>query len=218
MKIKYYGHASFLITSKKDTKIVTDPYKPGCYDGGIKYGSIPDKADIVLMSHDHDDHNYSKGVGGNPQIINKSGSYSIKDIEIDGVTAYHDTSKGKERGANIIFYMKVDGVIVCHAGDLGEKLSDSKVSEIGVVDVLLVPVGGFFTIDADGATDTLNKLKPRIVIPMHYKTDKCGFPIATVDEFLKGKARVKKLDLSEIEIEKDKLPKETEIIVLKYSL
>jgi L-ascorbate metabolism protein UlaG (beta-lactamase superfamily) len=212
MKIKFLGHASFLITSEKGVRIITDPYKPGCYGGGIKYDAITEEADIVTISHEHDDHNETK-IKGNPVFVRGAGGKEVKGINIFGYEVYHDKSSGKERGKDIIYNMEIDGVNVAHLGDLGHTLTKSDAEKIGRVDVLLIPVGGYFTIDAKDAEDIVNLLKPKVVIPMHFKTAKCDFPIAPVDDFIKNK-EVKRMD-GEVEIKKESLPNKTEIYVLK---
>lgn len=211
MKIKFLGHASFLITSEKGVRIITDPYKPGCFDGGIKYAPITDEADIVTISHEHDDHN-ATDIAGNPTFVRGSGKKELKDIVIKGYDVFHDESGGKERGKNTIFQMTVDGMNIVHLGDLGHPLSDENIEKIGAVDILFVPVGGHFTIDAEIAQITVSKLQPKIVVPMHFKTDKCGFPIAPVEDYIKNR-EAKKLD-GEFEITKENLPEGTTTFVL----
>ncbi len=218
MKVKWYGHASFLITSAKGTKVITDPYEPGGYGGAISYGKIPDSADIVLVSHDHADHNFIKGVPGSPAIIKGAGSHSAKDLKIKGIATYHDDQKGSQRGSNTIFCFTMDGLQVCHLGDLGHLLTDEEAKQIGPVDVLMMPVGGFYTIDPEGATKTMQKLNPRVTFPMHFKTPRCGFPLSQVEDFTKGKAGVKNLGGSEVELKKETLPKSSEIMVLQPAL
>ena len=218
MKIKWCGHSTFLITTAKGTKIATDPYEPGGYDGAMGYGSIPDEIDIAVVSHDHPDHNYVQGLKGKPQVVKGTGTHHASGIEFKGISTYHDTSQGKERGENTIFCFTVDNVRLCHLGDLGHSLSPKEGAEIGEVDVLMIPVGGFYTIDAKVATEVMNSTKPRLVIPMHFKTEKCGFPITVVDDFLAGKTNAKRLDKSEIEITRDNLPASTEIQVLKFAM
>ncbi len=217
MNIKYYGHAAFLITSNQGTRIITDPYKPGAFDV-MSYGKIPDEADVVLVSHGHDDHNDSGGVPGNPEVLENPGKRSVHGIEFNGIAAFHDNSSGKERGENIIFTFTVDGISICHLGDLGHVLSQHEVEAIGAVDLLLIPVGGFYTIDSKAASEVAGQLNPSIIIPMHFKTRKCQLPIAPVDEFTKGKAGVKMMNSSEISLDRGGLPKETEIIVLQHAL
>ena len=218
MKVKWYGHSSFLIVSDKGTKIITDPYEPGGYGGAIGYGKIPDEADIVLVSHDHADHNYVKGLPGKPNVIQGVGSHRSHDIEFRGIAAFHDGKKGSERGQNTIFCFLLDDIRVCHLGDLGHIPSEQEAKGIGPIDLLMMPVGGVYTIDASEATKTLEILKPRVTIPMHFKTPKCGFPLAQVDEFTKGKAGVKSLPGNEWEVKKETLPQKSEIIVLQPAL
>lgn len=212
MKIKWLGHASFLVTSEEGKRIITDPY---CVTSGISYAPINESADVVTISHDHEDHNNDRAVKGNPQVIRGDGIRKVKGIEFKGISSYHDAARGSQRGNNIIFCFTVDGINVCHLGDLGHLLSDKQIADIGPVDILLLPVGGYFTIDAKQATAIYQSLKARIVIPMHYKTSKCGYPISKVDEFLKGKENVRNLDSSETEYKKDNLP---EIVVLQHAL
>jgi L-ascorbate metabolism protein UlaG (beta-lactamase superfamily) len=213
MKIKWLAHAAFLITSDDGTRIITDPYKTA---DDLRYGEIAESADIVLVSHDHTDHANVAAVKGNPQVVRSTAE--AKGIKIKGVPTAHDDSGGSVRGKNTIFCFEVDGVNVCHAGDLGHMLTDEQAAAIGKVDVLLIPVGGFFTIDAATADRVCKKLGPRVVIPMHYKTDKLDFPIAGVDGFLKGKDNVTRLDNSEVEIKAGELPASVRIMVLKPSL
>jgi L-ascorbate metabolism protein UlaG (beta-lactamase superfamily) len=211
MKVRWLGHASFLITSDNGTRIITDPYIAG--SSGIKYGEINEAADVVTVSHDHFDHNNVDSVRGNPQVIKEP--TEAKGIKFEGVATYHDASEGSERGNNTIFCMDIDGVKVCHLGDLGHPLSDQQVADIGKIDVLLIPVGGFFTIDAKVASEVSDRLHPNVIIPMHYKNEKLDFPIAGVDDFLEGKGNVRKMDSSEIELKAGALPTENEIVVLK---
>ncbi len=218
MKIKWYGHAAFLITSDEGTKIIIDPYEPGAFGGQLSYGKIKDQADIVLTSHDHADHNYTQDLPGSPQIVKGSGSETIKGISLKGISTYHDSSKGSERGANTAFTIKVDHLQVCHLGDLGHLLSDRELSEIGPVDILLIPVGGFFTIDPKEATRVAEQIKPKILIPMHFKTGKCGFSIAPIEDFLKGKSNIKRSKTNEASFDKATLPQQMEIVVLEHAL
>ena len=135
-----------------------------------------------------------------------------------GVSTYHDPSKGSERGANTIFTIKINNIQLCHLGDLGHLLSDKELAEIGPVDILLIPLGGFFTIDPKEATRVAEQIKPRILIPMHLKTEKCGFPIEPVEDFLKGKTNIKRPKVSETTFDKATLPMKMEIVVLEHAL
>ncbi len=213
MKIKYLAHAAFLITSDAGVKIVTDPYTPG---GGIKHGEIKETADIVTVSHEHGDHNNTATVRGDPKILRAGGE--AKGIKFKAVSAAHDDQGGSQRGKDTIFCFEVDGIRVCHCGDLGHVLSEEQVKAIGKVDVLMMPVGGFFTIDAKTATKVGDQLKPKVIIPMHYKTERLDFPISGADEFTKGKNNVTRVSGSEIQLKAGSLPALMQIMILKPSL
>lgn len=215
MKIKYLAHSAFAITANSGVKIVADPYQTS---PSLTYGQITESADIVTVSHKHFDHNNVAAVRGNPEVVSRAGRLVVKGIEIKGITSAHDDSGGRMRGGNIIFCFEVDGVAVCHLGDLGHRLDERQLKEIGRVDVLLIPVGGNFTIDAKIATEVCNQLKPRVVIPMHYKTERSIPGISGVEEFLSGKANVSRPDSSQAEFRPGELPATTQIIVLKPAL
>jgi L-ascorbate metabolism protein UlaG (beta-lactamase superfamily) len=215
MKVKFLAHASFLITSESGIRIITDPYE---VSPTISYGTIKDSADVVTVSHGHGDHNNVAAVQGNPQVVNKPGKSTVKGIEFKGIATYHDEEKGKARGNNIIFCFKVDGLNVCHLGDLGHKLDEKQRAEVGKVDVLLTPVGGFFTIDARTAAEVSNQLGAKVIIPMHYSTAKCKLPIKGVDDFLKGKGNVTRTNKSETEFKPDSLPATSQIVVLEPAM
>ncbi|MFH1640100.1 MAG: MBL fold metallo-hydrolase [Chloroflexota bacterium] len=213
MKVTWLGHASFLITSESGTRIITDPYIPG---GDLRYGEIKESADIVTVSHEHGDHNNVAAVQGNPEVV--KGTTETKSIKFKGIPVYHDDAQGKERGKNTIFCFDIDGVNICHLGDLGHVLNDKEVAELGKVDILLMPVGGFYTIDAGAASQVCSQIKPGVIIPMHFKNERCTFPIAGVEEFLQGKDNVSRLDGSEVEFKAGELPGNTKIMVLKPAL
>ena len=216
MKIRYNGHSCFSIFSKDGQCIVIDPYQPGGYGGAIGYLPIDSKPDVVLITHNHPDHNYTNQFKNEFELFRGTGKG--KGFAFQAIDAFHDGASGSERGKIKIFKFEVDGVRVCHLGDLGQVLTAKQIEQIGEVDVLLVPVGGYYTIDANEATDTCERVRPKIAIPMHYKTEKCGFDIAPVGDFLKGKSNVKKIESDEIELTPEKLPGEPEIIVLKHRL
>jgi L-ascorbate metabolism protein UlaG (beta-lactamase superfamily) len=216
MKIKWNGHASFTITASDGTVFVTDPYDPSGYPGVLMYDQVKDRADGVLVSHDHADHNYVKGIPGSPKTIKDSGR--VRGINVKGIPAYHDESGGSKRGKNTVFVFTVDGINICFAGDLGHQLSREHIEAIGPLDLLLIPVGGTYTVDADGAAKIAEALSPKLIIPMHYKTEKCNLPISGVNDFLGKMAKVKELEQSEIELSKDKMPEAgPEVWVLKHA-
>ncbi len=206
MDIYPLGHASFKIKGKTAT-VVTDPYEGKA------------EADIVLVSHEHPDHNAISKVSGEPFIVNGPGEYEIKDVTVTGVPSYHDDKKGEERGNNVIYKFTVDGLNLCHLGDLGHKLTDKQVEDIGDVDILFVPVGGHFTISAETASEVVAQIEPYIVIPMHYKTKdsdpKIFEKLDGVSTFLKAMGAEAVTPVNKFSISKDKLPENTSIIVLE---
>jgi len=215
MNIKYLGHAAFVITSDTGIRIITDSYETG---PDLTYGEITESADIVTVSHDHFDHSNVAAVKGNPEVVRRAGRSTVKGIEFRGIATYHDEAEGRLRGNNTIFCFEVDGIRVCHFGDLGHLLDDKQVAEIGSVDIVFIPVGGYYTVDAKAATEVCNQLKPKVIIPMHYKTEK-GIPnIAGVDGFLREKGNVSQLDTSQAEFKRGELPATSQIMVLKPAL
>jgi len=218
MKIKWYGHAAFKITTDGGVRVIIDPYQSGAFGGALSYGKITEETDIVLTSHDHDDHNYTKDIKGTFKHFNKEGVYKEKGLTIEAFPCYHDPSEGKERGNNLVFMIEADGLRLAHMGDLGHTLAQETVKKMGRVDIVLLPVGGFYTIDSDEAGMVVNEIKPKFTIPMHYKTPKCDFPIAGIEAFTAGKKGIKMVNAYEIEVNKDNLPKEPEIIVMHYAL
>jgi len=215
MIIKWLGHACFLITSEEGLKVITDPYTMG---GGINYSPIKEVADIVVVSHGHADHNNVSAVRGKAEVVKGGGTKTAKGVQFRGIATYHDIAQGKQRGANTIFCFTLDDIKLCHLGDLGHLLSQRQVNEIGGVDILFIPVGGFYTINAADASRVCDQLKPKVIIPMHFKTPRCTYPIAGVDDFLRGKENVEKMESSEIEFKLDELPAVSEIVVLKPAL
>jgi L-ascorbate metabolism protein UlaG (beta-lactamase superfamily) len=215
MKLKWLGHSCFLITSETGLRIITDPYPQG---SGLNYPPINEAADIVTVSHDHFDHNNISAVSGKPEVITGNGVKNVKGIQFKGIATHHDESQGKERGTNTIFCFSEDGIKLCHLGDLGHRLSKEQIAEIGALDILFIPIGGVFTIDAKMASTVSDDLKPKVVIPMHCKTHKCDWPLNTIEDFLAGKKNVKKLNSSETEFKAGKLPEATEIMVLQPAL
>jgi L-ascorbate metabolism protein UlaG (beta-lactamase superfamily) len=215
MLIRWFGHASFLLQAADGTKVITDPYESGAYNGGIMHRSIDVEPDVVTVSHDHADHGYVEGVPGKFQTIVSSGSWNVKGVNISGIDCFHDLERGGVRGPNVMFAITIDEVRVAHLGDLGHELDSCEIEQLGTVDVLLIPVGGYYTIGPEQATRVVEKLNPKLVIPMHFKNEKINLTIGPVDDFLCGKQNVKMPDTSEIEVTKETLPAATEIVVLK---
>jgi L-ascorbate metabolism protein UlaG (beta-lactamase superfamily) len=212
MKIKFLGHSCFMITTDKGMKIITDPYHTG---QEFHLSDIQESADVVTLSHEHPDHNNFEAVKGNPRVLRKS--TLVRGIDFSAVESYHDNAGGKERGSNLIFTFEVDGIKLCHLGDLGHQLNNSQLTAIGKVDILFVPIGGGFTIDAAGAEKVCEDIGARVIIPMHYKT--AGLPfLADIEDFLRGKKNVTQRSNSILELTCQNLPKSSQIIVLKPEL
>lgn len=163
MDIKYLGHSSFFIRTK-DAKIVTDPFDPT--KTGLPFPK--QEADILTISHEHDDHSYRAGVKGEPLTLTWPGEFEKKFVRVYGFPSFHDKKEGGERGENVLYKIEADGISILHCGDLGHLLSDALVEEIGAVDILMIPVGGLYTIDATEAVKVINAIEPSVVIPMHY--------------------------------------------------
>jgi L-ascorbate metabolism protein UlaG (beta-lactamase superfamily) len=217
MKVKWLGHSCFVITSEKGIKVITDPYNVG---RDLSYGPIKESADVVIITHDHLDHNNAAAVAG-AEVVKGPGMKRAKGIDFMGLPTHHDEKGGRERGENTVFCFTLDNLRICHLGDLGRQLSYAEAKQIGKVDILFIPVGGFYTIDAKGAGGVVGKLGPRVAIPMHFKTPKCAMPIAGVEPFLRGKPEVRQVKGSEVEFKADQLPTTQEIqeiVVLEPAL
>ncbi len=212
MKIQYLGHSSFKLTESTGTSVVTDPYAPE-----VGYTMPRVTADAVTISHHHFDHDYIKAVGGAPRIIDKEDSYDLPGVEINAVKSFHDNVRGKKRGENVIFKFRMDGIDICHLGDLGEACSAELLELILPVDVLLIPVGGNYTIDAETAKEYVDRLMPEVVIPMHYRSKDCKIDIEKVNGFLDlfDEEQVHETDSDEIELSRSDLTGETRVIVLR---
>jgi L-ascorbate metabolism protein UlaG (beta-lactamase superfamily) len=202
MKIRWLGHACFEI-QKNDVTVVTDPHD------GKQIGLAPPnvKADIILQSHDHFDHNAVKVVKGNPKVVKNPGSTELLGVRIKGVQVFHDEVQGDKRGKNIIFRFTMNGITLCHLGDLGHVVSPDIAAELGKIDILFTPVGSVFTIDHKGAWEMVRLLKPRVVVPMHYKTGSLSLNIQDAAPFLGGAPKEKITQVgNEVEFDEKDLP------------
>lgn len=192
MEIKYLGHSAFQIKNKT-ASVITDPYDS--LTVGLKFPKL--EADIVTISHDHKDHNQFSLVEGSPLVINIPGEYEKNEIRITGIKTYHDKKDGTEKGQNIMFKIEIDGLVILHCGDLAHKLSDEVLEEVDNIDILILPVGGGYSLNAQEATELVKQIEPEIVIPMHYEhiaINKEVFPnLAPVNEF------INKMGLTELE-------------------
>ncbi len=211
VRISWLGHAMFLLEDGAGHRLVTDPYGEG-----VGYTLPQVEADIVLVSHDHFDHANVSMVKGNPQVVSDPTPRDIDGVEIEGFATYHDGSAGKERGPNLVFRFRMQGLTFLHMGDIGHMLPDDLREALRGADVLFVPVGGTFTVDDAGAAELVAALAPRIAIPMHFRNAACAFPILTEEPFLARFPRVEKAGKNPVYISAGDLPEPTLVLVLDY--
>jgi L-ascorbate metabolism protein UlaG (beta-lactamase superfamily) len=210
MEIIWLGHSCFKLKGKQAT-VITDPFSPAT---GYTLGKLT--ADIITVSHPHPGHSYAQGVAGDPRILRSPGEYESAGVLTVGVHTYHDNEKGAQRGKNTAFVIDVDDVMICHLGDLGHVLTAEQVAEMDGVDVLLIPVGGVSTIDAVQAAQVVRQLEPRIVIPMHYKTDAIKRDLETAERFLKEMGVKEAIPQPKLAVNKNSLPLTMQVTVLSY--
>lgn len=223
MKIIWRGQSCFQLigSTKKGDKPVSVVIDPFSEDIGFRLPKT--EADILLVTHDHFDHNNVKGVSGvsgkAPFLIDAPGEYDVGDIFVQGIPSWHDNSKGSEKGRSIIYTLKMEGLRICHLGDLGQKeLSDKELEDIGEVDILMIPVGGGVTIDAKDAAKIISLIEPKIAIPMHYDLPKIKVTLDGLDNFLRvmGKKDIQPQD--KLVIKSKDIPEEGfQIVVLNQA-
>lgn len=215
MDITYLGHSSFKLRGKS-ASLVTDPFETNKVGLPFPKHTV---ADIVTISHEHEDHNAKRAVEGNPFIISGPGEYEIKGVGIVGIGVYHDDVKGGKRGKNTMYRIEIDGVSLVHLGDLGHELSASEVDSLDGVDVLFVPVGGVYTIDPAQASKVVHEIEPMFVIPMHYNRpgmdQKIFGDMTGVEAFLKEMGKTGVLPVAKLSISNDKLPEEMQVVILQ---
>lgn len=212
MIITWQGHSCFKIQDKigpDGVTLVTDPFNK---ETGLKVPNF--EADIITVSHDHGDHNNTAALRGTPFIIDCAGEYDRKGILIEGIDSFHDEKKGEERGGNIIYRIEVDDISVAHLGDLGTVLDNTQLEKLVGTDVLLIPVGGKYTLDAKKAVEVISQIEPRIVIPMHYKTEGLKIDLDPIDKFIKELGLTPSYE-EKLKISKKDLPSEDmELVIL----
>jgi len=210
MDITWLGHSCFRIRGSRTT-IINDPYPP---DLGYSLGKPT--ARIVTVSHQHSGHSYVQGVGGEPRLVTSPGEYEIGGVLIMGIATFHDREKGKKRGKNTVYLIEADEISVCHLGDLGHVLTTEQVEELDNVDVLLLPVGGVSTLNASMAVEVVRQLEPRVVIPMHYKTEALTRELEPVERFLKEMGVEQVVSRPKLSLNRTSLPVSTQVFLLEY--
>jgi len=208
MRINWLGHASFLLITE-DITIITDPFDPR-----VGYRLYEGPVDVATVSHGHNDHNAVGFLKARPRVIDKPGSYEIKSAAIKGISSFHDQKRGRERGQNIIFKMVLDNIRIVHLGDLGHIPDKEQVEAIGEVDILLVPVGGTYTINAAEAFSVVELLQPRIVIPMHYKTPHCTIQLDPLERFTARFDKFARVPV--LEVDQNSLKDKPGVVVMEY--
>lgn len=210
MEIVWLGHSCFRIRGREAT-IVTDPCPPA---SGYSIGKPT--ADIVTVSHDHDNHSYVKAVAGTPRVVDGPGEYEMHGAFITGISTFHDSEKGAQRGRNLCFILEMEDIKVCHLGDLGHAPTAEQAEEITGADVLLVPIGGVSTIDGARAAEIVSLLEARLVIPMHYKTEALKEQLEPPDRFLKEMGVTTVEPLPKLSITRSSIPSDTQVMLLDY--
>jgi len=212
MTIKWFGHSCFLITDSKETKLLTDPF-----NDSIGYPPLNESPDIVTISHHHFDHDFIKNINcPKENMLDTCGQFNISGISIKGIPSFHDDVHGSKRGKNIIFIFKMDGLTLCHLGDLGYVLSKEDVQTLGNIDVLFIPIGGNYTLNSKNALTLIKLIKPHVTIPMHYKTPALKFPLDGVDSFLKYVNNVDKIYSNKLTLNTDIKFLNNQIKILNY--
>jgi len=207
VKIKYLGHSCFLVTSNAGKRILIDPYVYG--SPGLTYGRIQEQADVVLLSHEHNEHGgvSAGGLPGNPKVVKGDATQTVEGIEFRALVLDHDKSSGSQLGKVTAWSFMIDDVRLAHLGDVGRPLATPEIVALGGrVGVMCVPVGGGHVLDPRDASAVVEKVAPRVAIPMHYKTEKCAFAPNTLDDYLGLKQLVQRVDDSEREFKAGVLP------------
>ncbi|MDO4357168.1 MAG: MBL fold metallo-hydrolase [Clostridia bacterium] len=181
MQLHWFGHSCFQLTFSDGTRIVIDPF-----DESVGYPVPAVEADAVTCSHDHFDHGYAQAISGNPQVIRTSGAHAVGNVTIEGIDSFHDDAQGAKRGPNVIFRYRADGLTVVHLGDLGHLPTPEQLAFIQNADVLLIPIGGFYTIDTDAALQVIAEAHPKTAVAMHFRTPAINFPISDESQFAKS--------------------------------
>ncbi len=214
MNIHYFGHSAFGLTLDNGTRIVIDPYTAGAFGGDLRYGAIDGAFDVAVVSHDHEDHTDKAVLKRAKRVVRSVVAMEEGGAKIETISAFHDEAKGAKRGKILLTVVEAEGLRVAHLGDLGQEIGPTEVPALANLDVLMIPVGGYFTIDAAVASRVARAIAPRIAIPMHYKTSKSDFPITPVENFTKLMDNVERPGSSDLTVTKETLPATAVVVVL----
>jgi L-ascorbate metabolism protein UlaG (beta-lactamase superfamily) len=179
LKITWLGHSCFLIVDSEGRKLLSDPYS-----NFIGYPPIKERVDVITISNNSFDHNNTQDLPGIPIVLSSCGTFDVSDFHICGLPSFCDNTMGCKRGENIIFTIEIDNIKLCHLGDLGHELSGEDIEKLGKVDVLFIPVGGNYTLDAKKAAKVAKVINSKIIIPMHYRTTALSIPLSGVEDFI----------------------------------
>lgn len=210
MEISWLGHSCFRLRGR-DVTVVVDPCAPST---GYTLPRVT--AEIVAVTHDHPGHNHVAGVGGTPRVVHGAGEYEIADVFITGIQTHHDSVNGQERGANTAYLIELDELSICHLGDVGHVLSPEQVEALQEADILFVPVGGTSTVNATTAADIVRLIDPKVVIPMHYRTEAGRPDLDPVDRFLAEMSQKELTPQPRVSYTKSSLPDTLQVVVLDY--
>jgi L-ascorbate metabolism protein UlaG (beta-lactamase superfamily) len=210
LDITWLGHSCFRLKGKEVT-VITDPCHPSL---GYSLGKL--QADIVTLSHFHPGHCYTEAITGEFKVIKGPGEYELKGTFITGIPTWHDAVQGEKLGKNTVYLLEMDGITLCHLGDLGHLPSSELIEEMGDIDVLLLPVGGASTIGGSTAAEIVRRLTPKVVIPMHYKTAALAKELEPVDKFLKEVGIKEKVSQSKLSVNRSTMPTSTQVVILDY--
>ena len=218
--LRWFGHAFFLVTSAEGVRVTMDPF------GDIGYPVPEVTADVVTVSHEHGDHDAPDRIAGSPTVLRglTTGgagrnpiSYELKDVRITALPAYHDDVQGAKFGLNTIFIVETGGLRLAHLSDIGQTPSEATLEAMGRVDILLVPVGGKFSLDGRQAREVMSRLRPRVTVPIHYKTPvTAAWPIADESGFIAGLGNVRRLDTLSVSVTPETLPTQPEVWIMRY--
>lgn len=216
MKINYHGHSCFTVVLENGASLLLDPY-----NGSVGYPLVERKADVVTCSHHHGDHHYLENIQPGYRLVEGTDLVTVKGFTIYGVPTSHDAKHGADRGDNIVYCVEAEGIRLAHLGDLGHVLTQEQMEAIGRCDVLMVPVGGYYTIDAAAAAEVTEAIKPLVAIPMHYRTAcSADMPIATEEEYLsmmrENEYAISALSSTQLELDPEDMPRARRMVLMEY--